>query len=197
MKGNLTEAELLAALRQGGMAKERAIKKFFYDDPTLKNEVIKFVLRHGGSSDDAKDVFHDAIIYFLKKIADEKLKDENKAKPYFMRIAQNTWFMLFRKKRNIAPELADEPWRDDDDLEEMAQQEQLNMALDYGLNQLEERQREMLKAKYVDDLSLKEITAKFSLANEEIAKKYLYRFKGYLRKHIKKHPLYPKMVEGD
>jgi len=116
---------------------------------------------------------------------------------YFFTIAKNQWFQRYKVKHptqplsNIEFELID--IADSDPLEKEA----IHELLDYGLAQLEDRQREILLAKYFGNKSMKEIAADFELSNENIAKKYVDRFRGYLLEHLKKHPRYAQITKKD
>lgn len=56
--------------------------------------VASFVAKHGGSVEDAKDIFHDAIIIFFEKEA--KIDD---VPAYVVGIAKHLWFKKFNRDK--------------------------------------------------------------------------------------------------
>jgi RNA polymerase sigma factor (sigma-70 family) len=197
MKSKMTEEELLEALRGDMEAQDRALKIFFIDNPEPLNQVKRFVLRMNGTVEDAEEIFDDAVFYLFQNIKKQAFEKRSKLMSYFFTIAKNRWYQRYKVKHPTQPlsdiefELIDIP--DADPLEKEA----LHELLDYGLAQLEERQREILLAKYHGKKSMKEIAVDFELSNENIAKKYVDRFRGYLLEHLKKHPRYAQITKKD
>lgn len=194
MKGAMTETETLKALRGNAREQDRAVRALFVDDPRPFNLVKKFVLRMNGSVEDAEEVFDDAVVALCQNINNHAFEQRSKLMSYFFKIAQNLWFQLYRKRHPTLPlsnhefELTETTVPDSEHLESLYE------LLEYGLGQLEEHQREMLRAKYLNDMSMKEIAETYELSNENIAKKYVHRFRQYLLDRIKKHPLYEQII---
>lgn len=59
--------------------------------------VAKFVAKRGGSFDDAKDVFHDALVILYEKQAEGGLTDEIAVERYLVGIAKHVWLRKFRE----------------------------------------------------------------------------------------------------
>jgi RNA polymerase sigma factor (sigma-70 family) len=197
MKSKMTEQELLDALRGDMAAQDRALKTFFVDDPEPLNQVKRFVLRMNGTLEDAEEVFDDAVFSLVQNLQKQAFEKRSKLMSYFFTIARNHWYQRFKAKHPTQPLSSIEFELTDIDDPAHTEQEALYELLDYGLLQLDERQRKILLAKYHDKKSMKEIAADFELANEKIAKKYLDRFRGYLLEHIKKHPRFAQITKPD
>lgn len=197
MKDRPTETELLNALLQGGAAREKAIKKFFFDDPAPMKWVKNFVLKNNGSPEDVEEVFDDAVVFFDANVKREQFKEKSKVMTYFFEIAKKQWYSRYNKKQKdlqqFAQNIENEPKSNVTDEPDWTD-EHLEM-LDYGMGQLDERQREILLAKYNDNMSMKEIAAAFDLSSDQLAKKYVHRSRGYLLEHIKRHPLYTQIAK--
>ena len=197
MKSKITEEELLEAFRSGATERNKALKVFFIDDPYPYEWVKQFVLRKNGTLEDAEEVFDDAVVQLDRNLQKQAFEQRSKLMSYFFTIAKNNWYQKFKAKNPTIPltsadfELIETP---SDDYEKQEAQFEL---LDYGLEQLEARQREMLRAKYLEKKSMKEIAADFELSSENIAKKYVDRFRGYLLEHIKKHPRFTQITKPD
>ena len=59
--------------------------------------VAKFVAKRGGSFDDAKDVFHDALVILYEKQVEEVLPQEIEVERYLVGIAKHLWLRKFRE----------------------------------------------------------------------------------------------------
>ncbi|MBC7777434.1 MAG: sigma-70 family RNA polymerase sigma factor [Phycisphaerae bacterium] len=197
MKSKITDEDLLEALRGPATERERALKAFFIDDPAPLDWVKKFVLRLNGTLEDAEEVFNDAVVSLDKNVQKQAFEKRSKLMSYFFAIAKNQWYLRYKAKHPTLPltiaefELTETPSSDSEG------KEALYELLDYGLNELEEHQRDILKAKYHEKMSMKEIAAAFELSSENIAKKYVDRFRGYLLDHVKKHPRYTQITKTD
>lgn len=62
-------------------------------------ESIKgFVVRHGGTKDDAWDVFQDGLIVVYEQVKNKKLTIQNTFHTYFFTICKYTWLKILRDK---------------------------------------------------------------------------------------------------
>jgi len=59
--------------------------------------VARFVSKRNGSLEDAKDVFHDALVIFYEKGNAKDFRINTSAEAYLLGIARHLWFMKFRK----------------------------------------------------------------------------------------------------
>ena len=64
-----------------------------YEDTFPK--VAKFVANRGGSFEDAKDIFHDALVILYEKIIDQKLAVEASPEFYLIGISKHLWIRKF------------------------------------------------------------------------------------------------------
>lgn len=69
-------------------------------------KVRHYVLKHGGTKDDAKDVFQESIIVIFKQIESESLQVKEDFEAYLYGIARLVWLKILRNKeihnRNVA-----------------------------------------------------------------------------------------------
>lgn len=76
---------------------------------TCTTSVIKLIQQYKGTSDDASDVFQEALIVIVKKIKREEIILTCKFKTYFISVCRFVWLKKLRKKDNhlgtLAPEL--------------------------------------------------------------------------------------------
>lgn len=63
--------------------------------------VAKYVSRRGGSFDEAKDIFHDALVIFYERSVQEGIDKSINETAYLVGIAKNLWLKSFRAKIDI------------------------------------------------------------------------------------------------
>ena len=101
MTGVFLDGNLLENIKRGGALRQKAIA-FIYRDKELKNQVINFVRKNGGSREDGIDIFHEGIIAFDDNIRKDKYKGEGKLKGYLFSICRFLWLnKLKRNKRMV------------------------------------------------------------------------------------------------
>lgn len=190
MKDSLTDEELLKAMQGEREVRDQALRKFFFDNPYYREWIRAFVLRLNGTAEDAREVFQVSLIAFDENAHKASFRGSSAVRTYFLEIARHKWFDLYRKKK---PTL-DLKESDFDLLENMAelneQSDEEILVLNYGLEHLDQRCRDMLMAKYVDGLSMVQVAEKFGFHRERRAINQMARCKEYLKAKMKKHPLY-------
>lgn len=65
--------------------------------------VAKYIRRMGGSLEEAKDVFQDAMVVYYEKNPDVLMSVERSHQAYILGIAQNLWFRKFNNKKRHVP----------------------------------------------------------------------------------------------
>jgi RNA polymerase sigma factor (sigma-70 family) len=122
-------------------------------------QVAKYVARMGGSVDDAKDVFQDAlVIYYEKAIAGNLVAADGKA--YLLGIAKHMWFKKFNEQSNTLP--LNDAWDQADDAEQHISN---NKVLQF-LETAGKRCMELLSAFYYHKLPMKDVAEQFGYAGE-------------------------------
>src|ERR1700744_6238066 len=77
--------------------------------------VAKYISRRGGSFDEAKDIFHDALVIFYEKAVNGNFDNSINETAYLVGIAKNLWLRNFRDKADITGlEDLDIPAEDDE-----------------------------------------------------------------------------------
>lgn len=179
---NFSDQEILQAIRQG---QDTDVIESLYD--TLLPKVKKHVRNNGGSSDDAYDVFQDAIMVFYKLVVTDKF-DSNKYKVYgfVFTICKNLWINLVKKRTSS---LNREKRAEKDDLESTILDSiilvERKVALDQVFESLGDKCTEILTLFYYHKLSLKEIAQKLGFVSEDSVKVKSHRCKKLLADRIK------------
>ncbi|RYU91306.1 sigma-70 family RNA polymerase sigma factor [Mucilaginibacter terrigena] len=145
--------------------------------------VAKYVARLGGSFDDARDVFQDAlVIYYEKAVCGNLNAADDKA--YLLGIAKHLWFKKFREGNGTVP-LHDELLNLADEAEG---QVSTNKVLQY-LQTAGKRCMELLSAFYYDKLPMKEAAEQFGYAGERSVTVQKYKCLEKVRDTVKQRSL--------
>ena len=158
--------------------KEVPIKEFYIDEyPKTKY----YVLKNGGTLDNANDVFQEAYFACWKKLSTGKFRPKNKAEieAYLFTIAKNKWIDFTRtvaKKKTISIdekiyELTDDETSKSSD--RIEKEHQLNITLT-AFENLGQACKDLLTQFYFQKLSLRDIAKNLDL-EEASAKNKKYR----------------------
>ncbi|MES2061095.1 MAG: sigma-70 family RNA polymerase sigma factor [Bacteroidota bacterium] len=144
--------------------------------------VAKYVAKMGGTLDDAKDVFQDAlVIYYEKAVIGNLVADDSKA--YLLGIAKHMWFKKFKEQGNTIPL--------DDSLEQADEAEQHianNKVLQF-LATAGKRCMELLSAFYYHKLPMKDAAEQFGYAGERSVTVQKYKCLEKVRDTVKEKSL--------
>jgi RNA polymerase sigma factor (sigma-70 family) len=144
--------------------------------------LAKYVARMGGSVDDAKDIFQDAlVIYYEKAVAGNLVAADGKA--YLLGIAKHMWFKKFKEQGNTLP--LDDSWEQADEAEQHISN---NKVLQF-LETAGKRCMELLSAFYYHKLPMKEAAKQFGYAGERSVTVQKYKCLEKVRDTVKEKSL--------
>ena len=130
-----------------------------------KNRVFAFIMSKVKNRDITNDIFQDTFIKVINSLQKGKYNEEGKFLPWMMRISHNLVIDHFRKEskmRKIRPNSEFDIFDVIDDgnknQEEIMIQRQVHSDLKILIEQLPADQKEVLKMRYFEDLSFKEIS---------------------------------------
>ena len=130
-----------------------------------KDKVFAFILSKIKNYNLAHDVFQDTFIKVINSLKKGKYNEEGKFLPWMMRIAHNLVIDHFRKEakmRKVRPtdefDIFDVLDDGNKNQEEVMMQTQVHADLKVLIEQLPEDQKEVLKMRYFEDLSFKQIS---------------------------------------
>jgi DNA-directed RNA polymerase specialized sigma24 family protein len=127
--------------------------------------VAHYVSRKGGSLDEAKDIFQDALVIYYEKVVADALQLTHSENSYIMGIAKHLWYHHQQKQRGYVSE-------DVSNFTELFNDEPLIPSAKRLLRYLEtagQKCMDMLQAFYYDKQSMKEIAERFGLSGERSA----------------------------
>lgn len=166
--------------------KDNLIFKLIKEESVVNNEsalkaiytsnyymIENFVLSHGGSKDDAKDIFQDTVITFYNNVKKNQFELKSKISTYLYSISRNIWF---KKLRDNKIQIAGE---DFDNIKELSSNEDIHSSLEYTEEQFliakllktaGDKCKQLLTLYYYEKMRMKKISAELGYASEQVAK---------------------------
>ena len=167
---------LMTGLRNGS---DSALKQVYRQNYPV---VVNLVISNGGSLQEAKDIFQEALIIFYERCRENGFILSSRISTYLYSVSRNLWLKELRKKK-----LQEEPLRDTDDYidlqsGESMQREDQYRAMQLALNALGEPCRSILQDFYIHSKSMEEITGQYGYTNADNAKNQKYKCLRRLKK---------------
>ena len=132
--------------------------------------VKKFILTNNGSSDDAQDIFQDALVILYKNVQSQTFTLTGSLKTYLLAIVRNLWFQELRR-RNKMPAATEQP-----DLPDIVLNEEKDFEIaKAAFNLLGEKCRQLLILFYFKKKSYRELASFLAFGDERTAKNQKYR----------------------
>jgi DNA-directed RNA polymerase specialized sigma24 family protein len=146
--------------------------------------VAKYVSKRGGSFDEAKDIFQDALIVYYEKAACGAMTLHVNEQAYLLGIAKHLWSKKFAENNMIVP--LDEYGKD---LGEDIDCEPSSGKLMHYLETTGQKCMEILKAFYYDNLPVNKIAELFGYSGVRSATVQKYKCMERVRETIKERSL--------
>jgi len=152
---------------------DKAFLKLYKSYP----KVHKLIVSKGGSNEDAKDVFQEALIIFYEKARQKDFQLTAAISTYLYSVCRFLWKdQLVKKKGNPTAEFSSNlSSADEAELQEVLNKEEQFLKMENALNQIGEKCLELLQLFYYKGLRMKEIASKLGLKSEKIAKNQKYK----------------------
>jgi RNA polymerase sigma factor (sigma-70 family) len=153
--------------------------------------VVRYVSKMGGSFDEAKDVFQDALVIFYEKSVGGEIALRTNEQAYIFGVAKHLWSQKFRQNALYTSS--------DEQLDMAAEEEDHQPSeskLTHYLQTAGEKCMELLKAFYYDNLPVKSIAGLFGYSGERSATVQKFKCMEKVRETIKQnHLAYEDFVE--
>ncbi len=187
LKKKYTSEEILEGIRN----RDRVVIKQLYQDcfPMITN----FIVKNAGTTEEAQDIFHDALTTIFEKTQEAPLNINCSFKTYLYAICKNLWLMVLRKKRTAAKMTVDTESTEDlgsEMAESMLQYQQRQLYKKHFLGLGDDCQK-ILKL-FLEGKSLKSI-AEIMGFTEKYAKKRKYVCQKQLIASIEQDDLYQEL----
>lgn len=173
----MTDDKIVKLLRAGQHGKP--LDKLYHHFPSIQHMVVT----HGGSEDDAADIFQDALMVFIEKVKTETFELTSSIKTYLYSVCR---FMLYDKNRKGGKQTTLEDYHDqalEEDLEQHAEKEQKFNIVELALQELGEKCLQILQRYYHQGQSMKTIGDALGYANVATVKTQKYKCLERARKH--------------
>lgn len=191
---NWTDEALIAGIQNGGSAREEALKRI-YLKPGLRETVFRHVYEHGGSREDAQDIFQESLVLFDRNLREGRFEGKSALSTYFVAIAKWRWVTVRRQQgryTDISPAQHDETV---DSPEAETIRGEYRELFQEALGQIGDRCRELLKL-YQLEHSMDEIAQLMQYSNADVAKKEAYRCRMRFRELLETNPAFAVLLKG-
>ena len=95
MQKTFSDKEILAGLLGGGAAEDAALRQVYLHNRAI---VLDFVKKNKGATEEAKDVFQEAVMAFYENVKQGKFKGESAIASYIYSIARFNWLNRLKRK---------------------------------------------------------------------------------------------------
>ena len=143
--------------------------------------VARFISKHGGSFEQAKDIFHDALVIWYEKLRGEGAASAQVSGAYIVGIAKHLWYRRFSAGRNV--QLMDS------DFEDLKEEQPSASKLLAVLESSGQRCLDLLKSFYYDKSSTSELAGKFGFRSVRSATVQKYKCLEKVRETVKRKSL--------
>ncbi len=172
----VTEAEMLRSLQSGDQKALKLVYRQHYQT------IMNLVLNNGGSLQEAKDVYQEALIVFYEKLQEDDFELNCSIKTFIYSVSRRLWLKQLQRKSRFTDDLSDTDEFIQVESEDMEQKEDQYHAMQVALEGLGEPCRSILKDFYINNQSMDDITEKFGYTNADNAKNQKYKCLKRLKK---------------
>ena len=171
MKAESNEKALLEGLARSD---KKAIEIIYREN---YNMVQSLIINNSGSTDDAKDIFQEAMIVLYEKVRSGTFELNCLIKTYVYSVSRRLWLKRLQQMNRYVP--AVENLQDTVPVEEEVEEnERINsefQAMEKAISSLGEPCKSLLEAYYLEKKSMQEIALFFGYTNAENAKNQKYK----------------------
>jgi len=171
VKGDINEKDLLQGLAR---SERKAIETIYREN---YNMIQSLIINNSGSSDDAKDIFQEAMIVLYEKVRSGSFELNCLIKTYVYSVSRRLWLKRLQQMNHYAPAL--ESMQDtvpvEDEIEENDRINNEFQAMDTAISSLGEPCKSLLEAYYLEKKNMQEIALSFGYTNADNAKNQKYK----------------------
>ncbi len=181
-----SEQEMTKRLRLGGQDAEQALAEIYQSNRAV---ILQLVLKNGGTSTEAKDVFQEAIIRLFENVQAGKFKGESTLSTYLYSIARFVWLNRLKRykvEQKIKDTLKVNPVVSPflDELLDAEEEQQVFALFDH----LGPQCKSLLIASIYYQYSIEEIRAQLDYNSNQVVRNQKYRCLNKLRTLLKAQP---------
>ena len=171
MNPEFDDLDLLDGLRKND---KQSIERLY----ELNYPVIQsFILNNNGSTDDARDVFQEAIVVLFEKVSAGNFVLQSKILTYLYSVSRRIWLKKLQRMQRFGHliEDHDEQLAVEEDLDEQQRKDEAYNQMDKALSKLGEPCKSLIEAFYIQKKHMLEIANLFGYTNADNAKNQKYK----------------------
>ena len=171
MKAEHNEKALLQGLARND---RKAVETIYREN---YNMVQVLIINNNGSSDDAKDVFQEAMIVLYEKVRSGSFELNCQIKTYVYSVCRRLWLKRLQQLNRFSPavENLDSTVQVEEEIEEHEKRQTEFEMMDKAIGSLGEPCKSLLEAYYLQKKNMQEIAANFGYTNADNAKNQKYK----------------------
>jgi len=162
-------------LLEGLAVNDRKTIEMIYKDNY--NMVQALIINNNGSTDDAKDIFQEAMIVLYEKVRSGSFELNCQVKTYIYAVCKRLWLKKLQQSSRfgISTEGLETEILVDDEIEDHSKRNAEFEIMEKAIDNLGEPCKSLLEAYYLKKKSMQEIAATFGYTNPENAKNQKYK----------------------
>jgi RNA polymerase sigma factor (sigma-70 family) len=186
-------------LLRGILRNNSLILRYIYK--TYFHKIYSFVINNRGDSEEANDIFQEAIIVIYRKLKEDNLIISNCSfETYLFSVSRLLWLKQLQYKKESIVKIEDmNPYSDqiiDDDLSELIRKNERYKLFQDHFQKLGKDCQKILQL-FFEKVSIRQITEIMGYASESYTKKRKHQCKEYLVKSIKQDNEFKKIIDYD
>ena len=183
MKQENNEKILLQGLARND---KKAVETIYRDNYGM---VQALIINNNGSTDDARDVFQEAMIVLYEKARSGTFELQCQIKTYMYSVSRRLWLKKLQQTKRYTSDFGDPDSLVpvEDDLEDHLKRDQEFGMMEKAILGLGEPCKSLLEAFYIEKKNMQEIAADFGYTNAENAKTQKYKCLMRLKKIFFSH----------
>jgi RNA polymerase sigma factor (sigma-70 family) len=175
LKRALLKAEFNEKLLLQGLARsdKRAIETIYKEN---YNMVQALVINNNGSTEDAKDIFQEAMIVLYEKVQSGSFELNCQIKTFVYSVSRRIWLKRLLHQSRVSLSDGNEPFVPvDEEMEEHEKRQDEFTMMEKAMSGLGEPCKSLLEAFYMQKRSMQDIATGFGYTNAENAKNQKYK----------------------
>ena len=171
MKAEINEKDLLEGLAAND---KKAVEAIYQDN---YNMVQSLIINNNGSSDDAKDIFQEAMIVLYEKVRSGSFELNCQIKTYVYSVCKRLWLKRLQQLNRYSAPIGDTESvvQVEDEIEGHEQRNAEFEMMEKAISNLGEPCKSLLEAYYLQKQNMQVIAANFGYTNADNAKNQKYK----------------------
>lgn len=163
---------------------------------SLLPKIKRIIGLHTEAEEEAKDLFHDALLIFYKQVLSNKYDEHFEIDGYIYSVAKNLWINKLKRRQKI--EVVDPHLMPENEIYEASDETIIDSEKKAVINKLfsmlDKKCNRLLTYTIYQDLSYEDIVLRMGFSSENAARTAHFRCKKYLMDLVKNNPRLSEML---